>query len=718
MASRKSVVFVLMLCSLMLCSLMLCSASLVCAQTDSSSSVPQSMPQHPPAELPAIAHFSPDVADKAADPCVDFYQYACGKWLGAHPIPSDEVAWGTGGPLSNWNQGILGQTLEKLSADDSSRSASDRQIGDFYYSCMDEKTIESHSRAWLQAEFDRVNKIKKLSDLAAELAHLHQTIPLAWTPSDNQTASPIFGFAGQPDYDDASHNVAQFDQGGMSLPARSYYLDQDDKSKEIRTKYLKHLANMFALTGEKPEQAKADADTVNAIETSFAEAAMDAISRRDPKNLNNKMSLAQVKALTPSFDFDTYLKLVNAPATPHYLVTSPNFFKGLEGMLHKYSIAQWKIYLRSQIISGLTPALSDAFVEESFDFFGRTLVGAKEMQARWRRCVNSTDFLLGEALGQAYVSRAFPPENKERVLKLVQDLNSALAADIDSLDWMSPETKKQAQQKRLATLNKIGYPDRWRDYSSVKIVRGDYLANRRSAVSFEFERWVAKIGQPVDRTEWTMTPSTVNAYEDPPTNTINFPAGILQAPEFEMSQDDSVNYGAIGAVIGHETIHGFDDQGRKFDAQGNLRDWWSDNDAKEYDTRGKCISTEYTQDIPEAGPGVKQDGRMTQGEDTADNGGIYIALQALQKSIARQGRDMDAVEADGLTPRQRFFLSFAFSWCTEYRPELIRLVVLSDPHSYPKYRVNNTISNMPEFSNAFGCHKGQAEVRADACRVW
>ncbi len=705
MAFPKTLVFVLCAASLTL-------APFTLAQSDSSAA------QRPPATLPDIAHFNADITDKADDPCVDFYQYSCSKWLGAHPIPSDEVAWGTGGPLSNWNQDILGQTLEKLSADDSGRSASDRQIGDFYYSCMDDKTIESRSRAALQVELDRVAKVSKLSDLAALVAHLHQTLPMAWSPSDNQTNSPIFGFTGQPDYDDASHNVAQFDQGGMSLPARSYYQDQDDKSKEIRQKYLKHLADTFALIGEKPDQAKADAATVLTIETSFAESAMDAISRRDPKNLNNKMSLAQVKALTPSFNFDTYLKLVNAPATPHFLVTSPNFFKGLEGMLHKYSLPEWKTYLRWQLVNGSTPALGNAFVESSFDFFGRTLVGAKDMQARWRRCVNSTDFLLGEALGQAYVARAFPPENKERVLKLVQDLNAALAADIDSLDWMSPETKKQAQQKRLATLNKIGYPDHWRDYSSVQISRGDYLANRRNAVHFEFERWVAKIGQPVDRTEWTMTPPTFNAYEDPPTNTINFPAGILQAPEFEMTQDDSVNYGAIGAVIGHETIHGFDDQGRKFDAQGNLRDWWTDTDAKEYDTRGKCIATEYTQEVPEAGPGVKQDGRMTLGEDTADNGGINIALQALQKSIERQGRDMDAVEADGLTPRQRFFLSFAFSWCTEYRPELIRMAVLSDPHSYPKYRVNNTVSNMPEFSHAFGCKKGQPEARADGCKVW
>ena len=674
--------------------------------------------QGPPAELPKIAHFSPDIADTKLDPCTDFYKYSCSKWSTANPIPGDEVAWGTGGPLSIWNQVILGQTLEKLSADDPGRTPTEKKIGDFYHSCMDQKNIDANSARWLQPELDRIAAIKTKSDIAAAVAHLHQTVPEAWAQKDNESTSALFGFAGSPDFDDASHNIAQFDQGGMNLPARSYYLDQDDKSKEIRAKYLKHAANMFVLIGEKPEQAKADADVVLAMETDFARVAMDPVARRDPKNLNNKMSLAQVKALTPSFDFDRYLKLVNAPPSPHYIVTSPDFFKGVEGMLRRHPLEHWKVYLRWETVTGSTAALGDSFFQESFDFFGRTLVGAKEIQPRWRRCVDSTDFNLGEALGEAYVSRAFPPENKERVLQLVHDLDGALAKDIDSLDWMSPETKALAQQKRKATLDKIGYPDHWRDYSSVQVVRDNYLANRQKAIGFEFERWVAKIGQPVDRMEWTMTPPTINAYEDPPTNTINFPAGILQAPEFEMSQDDSVNYGAIGAVIGHEIIHGFDDQGRKFDAQGNLRDWWTDKDAKEYDERGKCISDEYTQEIPEAGPGVKQDGHMTLGEDTADNGGIYIAYRALQESLARQGKELDAKDSDGLTARQRFFLAFAFGWCEEYRPELVRLVVLSDPHSYPKYRVNNTVANMPEFAAAFGCHKGQREAHVNSCRVW
>ncbi len=692
---------------------LICSISSAVAQGASPSA------QTPPKDLPSLAHFNAEIVDSSLDPCNDFFKYSCNKFLTAHPIPADEVAWGTGGPLGIWNQVILVQTLEKLSSNDASRASNEQKIGDFYYSCMDEKNIDAHSIEWFQPELKRIADIKNLSDIAAEIAHLHQVTPQAWSLQDNETPSALFGFAGSPDYDDASHNVAQFDQGGMSLPARSYYLDQDAKAKEIRTKFLAHIAKLLVLIGEKPDQAKKDADVVLAFETSLANVAMDAIARRDPKNLNNKMSLAQVKALAPSFDFDRYLKLVNAPpSTPHYLVTAPKFFQGVETMLHQQSLNHWQTYLRWQALQGSTAAMSNAFIQEQFDFGGRTLAGAKQIQARWRRCVDNTDAYLGEALGQAYVARAFPAENKERVLKLIQDLNAALAKDIDSLEWMSPETRKQAQEKRQATLNKIGYPDHWRDYSSVEIGRDSYFANRQRTITFEFERWVAKIGQPVDRSEWTMTPPTINAYEDPPTNTINFPAGILQPPAFEMALDDSVNYGAIGAVIGHEIIHGFDDQGRKFDAQGNLRDWWQDQDAKEYDGRGKCISDEYTQEIPEAGPGVKQDGRMTLGEDTADNGGIYIAYRALLDSLARQGRNPDAKESDGLTPRQRFFLAFAYNWCSEYTPELVRQVVLSDPHSYPKYRVNNTVANMPEFAAAFGCHQGQHEVHANACRVW
>ena len=675
-------------------------------------------PETPPKELPPLEHFSTTIVDANADPCEDFYKYADGKWLAAHPIPADQVTWGSASSLRLWNETLLLQALVQNSANDSARTPNEQKVGDYYFACMDTKTIDAQTGQWLKPELDRIAQIKDKLGIVDELAHLHMTIPGAWTQSDNQTDAPVLGFSGQADYDDASHNVAQIDQGGMALPGRSFYLDQDDKAKEIRAKYLKHIAAMFVLAGEKPEQAKAGADVVLAMETDMAKSAMDPVMRRDPKNINNKMSLAQVKALTPSFDWDRYLKLVSAPLTPHYIVTSPNFFKNFEAMLSQHRLDHWKIYLRWQMLHGNAPTLSESFVDENFDFFARTLFGAQKLQPRWRRCVRNVDGNLGEALGQVYVNRAFPPSSKQRVLQLVNDIEAALSKDIEAAAWMSPETKKQAQQKLQATLNKIGYPDKWRDYLGVDIGRASYMLNHQRAAAFEFQRWVKKIGLPVDRTEWQMTPPTIDAYEDAQTNTINFPAGILQPPFFETAQDDAVNYGSIGAVIGHETIHGFDDQGRKFDAQGNLRDWWTATDAKEYEARGKCISDEYTQEVPEAGPGVKQDGHLTQGEDTADNGGVHLALMALQDALAREGKSADEKGHGGFTAYQRFFLAYAFAWCTQYTPELTRTLVLTNPHSHPKYRVNNVVGNMPEFRKAFGCHEGQKMVRANACRIW
>jgi putative endopeptidase len=670
----------------------------------------------PPTGLPKLEHFDISVVDSAVVPCDDFYKYACGKWLGAHPIPADQAAWGPGGPLQLWNETVLLRTLEKASASDAKRTPNEQKTGDFYYACMDTKSIEARTQAWLKPELERIAGLKDKKQIAREVAHLHQTIPGAQNPGDDQTNAVLFGFAGLVDYDDASLNVAQLDQGGMGLPGRAYYLDNDAKSQEIRKKYVQHIRNILVLAGEKPDRAEPDAANVLAIETELAQGAMDPVVRRDPKNLNNKMSLEQVKTLTPSFDWGTYLKLVGALPSPHYLVTSPAFFQNLETMLQKHPLEHWKAYLRWQMLSGSSNTLNQGFVNETFDFYVRTLVGSKQIQPRWRRCVRSVDGNLGEALGQVYVAQAFPPESKQRVLKLVEDIEAAMDKDIQSLDWMTPETKKQAEIKLHATLNKIGYPDQWKDYSRVQIGRDSYLTNRQHAAAFEFQRSMAKIGKPADRMEWTMTPPTINAYEDPPTNTINFPAGMLQPPYFDPKADDAVNYGAVGMVIGHETIHGFDDQGRKFDARGNLRDWWTPQDGKEYEARGKCISDQYTQDVPEAG--VKQNGLMTQGEDTADNGGARIAFMALEQALARAGKDLDTKEGDGITPRQRFFLSFAYSWCTDYRPELLRLVVLTDPHSYPRYRVNNTLSNMPEFWQAYGCQKGQRMVHDNACRVW
>jgi putative endopeptidase len=667
---------------------------------------------------PKLDHFDPNLADKSLDPCNDFYKYSCTNWLTTNPIPPDQVFWSTGSGLQIWNENVLREALEAASANDPKRDAVHQKIGDYWTACMDESGIEAAGLKPLQPELDRIAALKSKKDLTLEIAHVQHLFPGAWQSSDNQTNAPFFGFTGQQDFDNASKVVAYLDQGGLSLPNRDYYLKTDDKSKEVLQKYHGHVQKMFTLAGESESQAAADAGIVIELETAMAQAQMDNVTRRDPKNINNKMALAQVRELAPSIDWDAYLKAVNAPASEHYIVTSPDFFRAEEKLINEHPLEHWQAYLRWHVIHAAAPYLTKALVDENFDFFARTLAGAEQEQPRWRRCVRAADRDLGEALGQAYVDRAFPPASKARTIQMVHSIEAALSTDIQSLSWMSPETKQQAIVKLKGIEDKIGYPAHWRDYSSVKVTRDSYLHNVAQASSFEFERWVAKVGKPVDRGEWTMTPPTINAYYDPQLNTINFPAGILQPPFFDPTLDDAVNYGAIGMIIGHEIIHGFDDQGRKFDAHGNLRDWWTADDARQYDERGKCISDEYTQEVPEAGAGVKQNGLLTQGEDTADNGGIHLALNALEISLKQQGKSLDDKGSDGWTYRQRFFLSNAYSWCTSVRPEIARLLVTSDPHSLPVFRIDNVDSNMSEFDHAFGCKAGQHMVRANACRVW
>jgi putative endopeptidase len=670
------------------------------------------------ADTPKLEHFDPNLVDKSLNPCDDFYKYACNKWIAANPIPADQVYWTTGSGLEMWNDAVLRETLEANSKNDPKRTAVQQKIGDYWTACMDESDIEAAGLKPLQPELDRIAALSSKKELALEIAHLHHLFPGAWEASDNQTNAPFFGFTGGQDYDDASKVVAQIDQGGLSLPNRDYYLGTDAKSKETLEKYRAHVQKMFVLAGETEAQAKADAATVLELETPLATAQMDNIKRRDPKNINNKMSLAQLHEMTPTINWDAYLKAVNAPASEHYLVSSPDFFRAEEKLLEQHPLEHWKVYMRWQVIHHAAPYLTKAIADENFDFFSRTLAGQEEQLPRWRRCVHSADRDLGEALGQAYVDRAFPPDSRARTLEMVHGIEHAMQDDIETAAWMTPATKQQAIVKLKGIEDKIGYPTHWRDYSSVKITRESYVGNVEQASAFEFERWVAKIGKPVDRGEWTMTPPTINAYYDPQLNTINFPAGILQPPFFESKMDDSVNYGATGMIIGHELTHGFDDQGRKFDAHGNLRDWWTAEDAKQYDERGKCISDEYTQDVPDAGPGVKQNGLLTQGEDTADNGGIHLALMALEADLKKQGKSLDDKGPDGWTYLQRFFLANAYSWCSSVRPEVARLIVTTNPHSLPIFRIDNVDSNMSEFAQAFGCKAGQKMVRANACRVW
>ena len=681
------------------------------------SSLAQTAPASSSSSMPTLEHFSLDQVDKTLDPCTDFFQYACSKWLKANPIPPDQGGWGTFNALAIWNTAAVRNTLEEAAKPSPDRTPVQQKVGDYYASCMDEDAINQAGLKPLQPVLDRIVGIKDKSQLPEVIASIHQIIrPANLSFIDAAYPGVVFGIYSQPSFDDARVTLAALDQAGMALPGREFYLNDDAKSKEIRDKYVKHVARMLELSGEPPAQASKDAQSVLAMESEIAKAAMDIVLRRDPKNQNNKMSLQQIQALTPSFKWSRYFAAMQAPPSPQYMVLAPGFFQGMEKLVQSHSIEQWQAYLRWSTLNELASSLSQPFVEEDFDFFGRTLGGTKQLQPRWRRCSRYADYDLGEAVGQAYVAKYFPPENKERMLQMVKAIKTALDQDIDAATWMSDTTKKAAHAKLAAQVDKIGYPDHWHDYSSVEIKRDDFLGNVQRASGFEIKRRIAKFGQPSDRYEWGMTPPTVNAYEDPQGNTINFPAGILQPPFFDASADDAINYGAIGAVIGHEITHGYDDQGRKFDADGNLKDWWTAADAANYEQRDSCITDEYTQDVPEAG--VKQNGKLSAGEDTADNGGVHIALAGLESTVKSQGKSLDNQAADGATELQNFFLAYANVWCGEVRPEIARTAVMTQGHSLARYRVNNVLGNMPEFAHAFGCRAGQPMVHANACRVW
>jgi putative endopeptidase len=668
--------------------------------------------------LPKLEKFDPSIVDKSKDPCNDFYAYTCSNWTKAHPIAQDMPVSSTALPLFLYNQTILRNTLEKAHAN-SSATGGERQIGDYWQSCMDQPGRNSREKEWLRPHLDVISSLKTKRDLPRVLAYVHLKFPAMWQmwqADDNGTKAPLFGFGPTQDLADASKVVAGIDQGGMGLPSIDFYTGDSERFKDTRAKYVQHIQKLFRLAGDSPDSAAAEAKVVMDIETQFAKASMDNVTRRDPKKIYNKRSLEQIKAAVPDFNWSEYFKLMDAPTVPFYIVSAPPFLDSLEQQIKSRPVEDWRTYLRWWSLHRGAPYLGDDFVQANFDFFGTALSGTPQMLPPWRRCVSSADRYLGEALGQAYVNIAFPPSSKERAIKLVDLIRKELTEEIKQLDWMADSTKKQALIKQDATLQKIGYPDKWRDYSAVKVIPDNYLANMNAANEFEARRQIKKIGKPVDRTEWDMTPPTINAYEDPQFNTINFPAGIMQSPFFSGDQDDASNYGAIGMVIGHETIHGFDDQGRKFDDKGNLRDWWTAEDAKRYDEKDQCIVDQNTQELPEYG--VKQNGKLTAGEDTADNGGLHLAMMALENLYKSEGKSIDTPKGDGLTARQRFFLAYSFSWCNEERPEAARNQVITNPHSLAHFRVNRPLSNMPEFGKAFGCKSGQAMVHAPQCRVW
>jgi endothelin-converting enzyme/putative endopeptidase len=666
---------------------------------------------------PPLVHFDPSQVDPSIDPCTDWYAHVCSRWMAANPIPAAESHWETVSNLEIWNETVLRNALEKASQAGAQRSPNEQKIGDYWATCVDEPGIEAAGISPIAAELKRIDALRNNRAIAGEVARLHASVPGApggLTTYDNHTPAALFGFGPIQDYRDSTQVVANLDQGGMGLPSRDFYLSDDARMKERRQKYAEHVEALFQLAGDSQKRARDEAAAVLRIETALARAAMDVVKRRDPANVNNVRSLAEVRSAAPSFDWKAYLAAIQAPNPKHLIVSSPDFLRGMEQVLKKEPLGAWKAYLRWWTLHGNAKYLSKPFVDADFAF-QRTLTGAEELLPRWRRCVTWADRDIGEAVGQAYVEVAFPPEEKARAQKLVKAVEGALGQSIQQNDWMSEPTKAQAQDKLHGIEDKIGYPDHWRDYSALTIGRTSLAQNVHASAAFELRRQLAKIDKPVDRSEWIATPPTVNAWYDPQLNTINFPAGILQPPFFDQRMGDA-NFGAIGMIIGHEIVHGFDDQGRKFDAKGNLRDWWTPEDARRYEERGKCISDQYTQQIPELG--VKQNGLLTQGEDTADNGGMHLAYSAMASTLAAQGSSLDAKGPDGLTNAQRFFVAYGFGWCTNIRPEIARTIVATNPHSLPKYRVNNVVANMPEFAQAFGCKKGQPMVRENACRIW
>jgi endothelin-converting enzyme/putative endopeptidase len=637
--------------------------------------------------------------DKSVDPCIDFFAYSCGGWIRKNPIPPDQSSWSVYGKLQDENQAQLRGLLESAAAVTGERVPYLQKIGDYYASCMDEKAVEDLGPAAVKVQLETIENLNskdQLSDLAVNLAY----------------QGAFFRFRSDQDYGDSSQVIAEADQGGLGLPDRDYYVKEGAKAEELRRAYVAHVQKMFELLGDNRRVAALKAKMVLRIETELARSSMTRVERRTPKNLYHKMTVEEFQSLSPEFSWHTYFAKVGVPELKSLNVETPAFFQKMSTVIKKENLGAWKAYLRWHLVHANARFLSSAFVNEDFNFFGKRMQGSEQLQPRWKRCVEDVDSDLGEALGQAYVEKYFSAEAKQQAVTMVTEIEAAMQEDIQGLPWMSPETKKSALEKLHAVRNKIGYPDRWRDYSSLEIKRGDEMGNVQRARQFEFHRQLVKIGKPVDRLEWGMTPPTVNAEYDDQRVDINFPAGILQPPLFDPASDAAPNYGDTGGTIGHELTHGFDDEGRQFDALGNLRNWWTESDGKEFDKRAGCISEQYSKYV--ILDDVKINAKLTLGEDVADLGGLLLAYMAWKSHTKDQ--KLDAL--DGLTPEQRFFIGYGQSWCGNVRDEEKRLRATVDPHSPDMYRANGVVTNIPEFQQAFHCKTGAPMAPEKRCRVW
>jgi predicted metalloendopeptidase len=682
-----------------LCSFLLLSVAVfsVAQTAPSNSSAASEFPKQ-------IPSFDLSAIDKTIDPCVDFYQYSCGNWMKSNPIPADKSYWARFNQLAENNRYILREILEQAEAP-GQHSAIQQKVGDYYAACMDETAIEKRGTEPLADAMSAIAAVKTKQELIQQIGVMHR-----------DGIAALFEFDQMPDLHDSRKTIADLDQSRLSLPDRDYYLKDDAKSVETRQKYLQHVQKMFELLGDKPEAAAAEAKTVLAVETGLAKASMDRTARRDPKNLDHTMETADVVALAPNFELAEYFVNSGAATFTSLNVSNPDFFKEVNRQLSSVSLDDWKTYLRWRTLDTYAPVLPKVFVDENFQFNGAYMSGQKQIEVRWKRCVQSTDHNLGMALGQLYVDKTFGPEGKERTLNMVQAIEATMHQDIAQLTWMSDMTKQKAYEKLNAIVNNIGYPDKWRDYSTVVVKRDDYAGNFARASAFEVQRQLNKIGKPTDKKDWGMTPPTVNAYYRSDMNDINFPAGILQQPFYGKTMDDAVNYGGVGVVIGHELTHGFDDQGRKFDADGNLKDWWTPEDAKAFEDRASCTADEYSSfvAVKDDKGEVKLNGRLTLGENTADNGGLKLAYMALTDIIG----NTPVKPIDGYTPQQRFFISYGQIWCENVTDQQARKWAITDPHSPGRWRVNGAVQNSAAFEEAFGCKAGQPMVREKACRVW